>query len=142
MPGAARSMSPVFRKILCPIDFDDQCAAALDLARMVAEQSRGRVCVLHVSSIEADEDRGWENGATIQLEKIATGRLQGRADYEFVIRVGSPAREILDAAEEFGSDLIVIPTHGRVGLKRLVLGSVAERVIRESKVPVLTVRTS
>jgi hypothetical protein len=50
------------------------------------------------------------------------------------------APELLNAAREFRSDLIVIPTHGRGGLKRLVLGSAAERVIRESSIPVLTLR--
>ena len=135
-------MSQFFQKILCPIDFDDQCAAALDLARKVAEQTRGRVYALHVLSIEAEADRGWQKGATLQLKKIVEERLHGKIDYEFLVRVGSAAGEVLHAAGEFGPDLIVIPTHGRVGLKRLVLGSVAERVIRESNIPVLTVRTS
>ena len=137
-----RQMSPLFQRILCPVDFDDQCAAALDLARKIAEQTCGRVCALHVLSIEAEAERGWQKGATIQLKKIVESRLHGKIDYEFVERVGSAAGEVLDAAAEFGSDLIVIPTHRRVGLKRLVLGSIAERVIRESSIPVLTVRTS
>jgi len=135
-------MSQFFQKILCPIDFDDQCRAALELARQVAEQTRGRVCALHVVSVEAEADTGWQKGATIQLKKIVEERLDGKIDYEFLVRVGSAAGEVLDAAQEFGADLIVIPTHGRVGLKRLVLGSVAERVIRESKIPVLSVRTA
>ena len=53
---------------------------------------------------------------------------------------GSAPSEVLNNAREFGSDLIVIPSHRRVGLKRMALGSVAERVIRESSIPVLTLR--
>jgi nucleotide-binding universal stress UspA family protein len=133
-------MGQLFQKILCPIAFDDVCAAALDLARRVAEQTGGRIQALHVVTVDAEADRGWEQGATIQLNKIVNERLDGKVDYEFVVRTGSAPVEVLNAAREFGSDLIVIPTHGRVGLKRMVLGSVAERVIRESSVPVLTVR--
>jgi nucleotide-binding universal stress UspA family protein len=98
--------------------------------------------VLHVVSPEADSGMGSETGATLRLQKIVEERLHGKVDYEFVVRSGSAADEVLNAAREFGSDLIVIPTHGRVGLKRLVLGSVAECVIRESSIPVLTVRHS
>jgi len=53
---------------------------------------------------------------------------------------GSPAREIVDHAASIGADLVVMGTHGRSGVDRLLLGSVAERVVRSSPVPVLTVR--
>jgi len=135
-------MNESFQKILCPIDFDDQCAAALDLARRIAELTHGRVCAIHVMSVDPEEDKGWRRGATVHLKKIVDERLHGKIAYEFVVRTGSAAHEVLNAAREFGSDLIVIPTHGRAGIKRLVLGSVAEQVIRESSVPVLTVRTA
>jgi nucleotide-binding universal stress UspA family protein len=135
-------MSQLFRKILCPVDFDEQFRPALDLAARVAEQTGGRLRVLHVVSIEPEADRGWQSGATLQLERYVGEHLKGKIDYEFVVRTGPAAIEVLKAAKEFESDLIVIPTHGRAGLKRLVLGSVAERVIRESTVPVLTLRTS
>jgi nucleotide-binding universal stress UspA family protein len=125
-------MGQFFHKNLCPIAFDEQCVAALDLARTLAEQTGGRVHALHVVAVDADADTSWEKGATIQLEKIVNERLAGKVDYEFVVRTGSAADEVLKAARDFGSDLIVIPTQGRVGLKRLVLGSVAECVIRES----------
>jgi nucleotide-binding universal stress UspA family protein len=57
------------------------------------------------------------------------------------VRHGTPHREILDYADETGVDLIVIGTHGRTSLRRTVLGSVTERVVRLSAVPVLAVRT-
>ena len=131
----------LFQKILCPVDHDGQCHASLDLARKIAELTRARVYTLHVAFTEPDEVRGTEKGVTLRLKKIVEEHLHG-LDYEFMVRVGSPAAEILDAARELGADLIVIPTHGRAGLPRLVLGSVAERVIRESNIPVLAVRKS
>lgn len=57
-----------------------------------------------------------------------------------MLRSGSAAAEIIAAARETGSDLVVIGTHGRTGVKHLLMGSVAERVVRASLVPVLTVR--
>ncbi len=139
----------LFQRILCPVDFDDQCAMVLDLARSIAGLSHGRIWALHVVS-EADTENelqpsvhaftGWSKGATVQLQRIVRDRLEGKADYEFVIRAGPVAAEILQAVKDFASDVVVISTHGRGGLKRLVLGSVAEQVIRESPVPVITVR--
>lgn len=63
-----------------------------------------------------------------------------RAPVETDLVDGSPAREIKNYAAESGCDLVVMGTHGRSGVDRLLLGSVAERVVRSSEVPVLTVR--
>ncbi|TKX83377.1 universal stress protein, partial [Halorubrum sp. SS5] len=61
-------------------------------------------------------------------------------DVETAVVEGSPSREIITHAEEAGCDLVVMGTHGRGGIDRLLLGSVAEKVVRGSSVPVLTVR--
>ena len=61
---------------------------------------------------------------------------------ELTVVVGLPAESILEAQERLGADLLVMATHGRRGLKRLVLGSVAEKVVRESAIPVLTVHSA
>jgi nucleotide-binding universal stress UspA family protein len=58
--------------------------------------------------------------------------------YETLVTRGDPAEQVLNAARSLEADLIVMGTHGRKGLSHLVLGSVAERVVRESPVPVLT----
>ncbi|MBV8138070.1 MAG: universal stress protein [Deltaproteobacteria bacterium] len=131
----------LFQKILCPIDYDGQCRASLDLARKIAEVTSARVYALHVALTEPAEDVGREKGVTLRPKKIADEHLNG-VEHEFVVRIGLPAVEVLDAARDLGADLILIPTHGREGLKRLVLGSVAEHIIRESNIPVLTVRKS
>ena len=61
---------------------------------------------------------------------------------ELVVEFGEPGNLILAAQQQLGVDLVVMATHGRRGLKHLVLGSVAERIVRECTVPVLTVRTA
>jgi nucleotide-binding universal stress UspA family protein len=77
--------------------------------------------------------------------ETALRELETRPDsvpVETEIRDGSPARQIVDFAAESGCDLIVMGTHGRAGVDRLLLGSVAERVVRSATVPVMTVRVS
>lgn len=85
-------------------------------------------------------------GETLRNEgESALRQLERRAQdrpVETEIRQGSPAREVVDFATEEGIDVIVMGTHGRAGVDRLLLGSVAERVVRSSPVPVLTVRVS
>jgi nucleotide-binding universal stress UspA family protein len=82
---------------------------------------------------ELEEDMGTEKGETLRLKKIADQHLHG-VEHEFVVRIGRPAAEVFDAVRDSGADLIVLPTHGRERPKRLVLGSVAEHIIRESNI--------
>lgn len=86
-------MDQFFHKILCPIGLDGQCAAALDLARTVAEQTSGLVQALHVVCVNAEADTGWEKSATIQLKKVVDERLAGKVDYQFLVHTGSAAVE-------------------------------------------------
>ena len=75
------------------------------------------------------------------VDTIATrARDRGVADVDGEVVRGTPHRAILDDAHEHGADLVVVGTHGRRGLDRLLLGSVAERVLRAADVPVLIVR--
>ena len=73
-----------------------------------------------------------------QLVKLARKRIPGTVRYETLVVNGWPGEAVLKAARDLDADLIVMGTHGRTGLSHLVLGSVAERVVRESPVPVLT----
>jgi nucleotide-binding universal stress UspA family protein len=132
-------MTELFKSILCPVDFDELYLDALELSRKLTRQNNAKLYVLNVMS-DFGSDRGWEAGGRVSLQQHARAQLLGKVDYEFVIRSGEVVGEILAAIRTFEADLIVIPTHGRRGLKKVVLGSVAERVIRESPVPVLTLR--
>jgi nucleotide-binding universal stress UspA family protein len=92
------------------------------------------------ASMDAVSDSLREEGRTAlaEVERL----VDDRVPLESATVEGSPAREIVGYATETGVDLIVMGTHGRSGVDRLLLGSVAERVVRRSPVPVLTVRVT
>jgi nucleotide-binding universal stress UspA family protein len=145
-------MKKLFDKILCPVDFDAPSMAALDFAREVAEQNGATLLVLHVaplpisatemSPIPQEPFPVWEQVAKARLEKVAIKYLEGRGvSYKIETRSGEAAIGILDQANELNADLIVMATHGRKGMSHFFIGSVAERVIRQSPRPVLVVRS-
>lgn len=146
-------MAELFRKVLCPVYFDETSPAALEYARHFARQSNGSVCLLHV--VPTDElhllrkvyrpDRGgganavWaEQVAYEQMQELADAHLRG-VRYELMTRFhNDPAAGVLEAEDEIAPDVVVMGTHGRTGLAHLILGSVAEKVTRESRCPVFT----
>ena len=138
-------------RILCPVDFSEPSARALEYALALAERLGAHVDVVHVFQFPtfAVEDAV---ALPLYLQENLSQRLGERLE-QFVIekagegskataRVleGVPYVEIMEAAK--GQDLIVMGTHGRTGLSHLLLGSVAERVVRGSEVPVLTIRSA
>jgi len=139
----------MFSKILCPIDFGEQSLAALDFACKLALQNDAPLCVLTVvplmtgvtemAPVTLDPYPYAERTASDRLVRLARERITGGIFYDTLIVGGDPATGILNVARQVGADLIVMGTHGRTGVKHWVLGSVAERVVRESPVPVLTV---
>ena len=141
-------MARQFRRILCPVDFDDNSMQALDTAANLARESDGTVFVLHVvpmiiaptgMPVYVDLYKGQEETARTKLLEIAHKRLAG-IKYELLIHTGEPAGTILNAEKKTNADVVVMATHGRRGFKRFFLGSIAELVLRESICPVLTVR--
>ena len=141
-------MSYPFRRILSPIDFDENSLAALDVATQMARDNDGIVLLFHVvpmivaptgMPIYVDIYKGQEEAARQKLEEVATRRLRG-VKHELLTQMGEPAGAILSAARRHAADLIVMATHGRRGLSRVVLGSVAEMVLRNASCPVLCAR--
>src|SRR5271168_389225 len=141
-------MKQEFRRILCPVDFDDNSMKALDTAANLARDGNGTVFVLHVvpmiitatgMPVYSDLYKGQEEAAQAKLLEIAHKRLGG-IKYELLIHTGEPAGSILNAEKKVDADVVVMATHGRRGFKRFLLGSIAEVVLRESTCPVLTVR--
>jgi nucleotide-binding universal stress UspA family protein len=141
-------MAPQFRKILCPVDFDDNSMEALDTAANLARESNGTVFVLHVvpmiiaptgMPVYVDLYQGQEETARAKLLEIAHKRLAG-LKFEILVHTGEPAGTILNAEKKVDADVVVMATHGRRGFKRFFLGSIAEQLVRESICPVLTVR--
>jgi len=139
-------MSFPYKKILCPIDFDGTAEAALKEATALAHPGNGVVILFHAVFINPIASEGFalaelqdslEREARIKLEQMAD-HLEGCA-HEIVVSIGIPTDCILASAKALNADLIVMATHGRRGVSHLILGSVAERVIRLSSTPVLTV---
>jgi nucleotide-binding universal stress UspA family protein len=144
-------MEPVFSRILCPIDFERDSMDALELACRLAQQNSATICLLTVVAIPPPAatalppvpifpDAEFEAESLRRLEAIAREKLAGAGvSHKPFVASGNAPHEILDLAAEQKVDLIVMGTHGRTGVKHFLLGSVAERVVRESPVPVLTI---
>jgi nucleotide-binding universal stress UspA family protein len=137
-------MTPV-RTVLHPTDFSDASAAALRVARSLARDHGARLIVLHVApagavygtipvplDLQPHQD-------SLEVIREVIGGTDLKYPVETRLRLGHAAAEILRAAEEVGADLIVMGTHGRTGLRRLLTGSVAEAVLRRARCPVLIV---
>jgi len=140
-------MLPI-RTILHPTDFSERSAYALHLACALTRDYGARLVVLHVAPppliISAEGALPLEPDTVARAEKEQLDSLDVpdvgvRAERQFA--EGDPVTEILRVAGEIHADLIVMGTHGRTGLERLLLGSVAELVMRKAPCPVLTSRT-
>ncbi len=133
-----------FRKILCPVAFDQNSLKALRFACDLAEAGKANLILLHAVAMPPAPEVALpfgklETAARTRLEKLARQKIPGKVRYEVKVMLGDPSSEVLQASKRSGADLIVMATHGRKGIRRLVLGSVAERVVREAPCPVLTI---
>jgi nucleotide-binding universal stress UspA family protein len=143
-----------YRHVLVPLDGSETAEVALPDAASVAISSGARLTLLHVvppalaeiyaaaQAVPADQgDRSLHDAAHSYLDSVRR-RLEAMGiEVQKAITVGDAAESLVAYASEQGVDLIVMATHGRSGWKRLVLGSVAERVLRCAAQPVLLVRT-
>src|SRR5262249_24396073 len=138
------------RTILCPVDFSDCSRYAFRLAGVLAHGHESRVVVVHVSQKLRPMVAYGEALAELQPKEykewlwkvLQRFRLrEPKVKVEHRLMEGDPAREILKMAEETGCDLIIMGTHGRTRLQRMLLGSVAEQVLRKARCPVVTVKT-
>jgi len=139
---------PIFHRILCPIDFDDNSLAALRLGARLAERDQATLYLMHVIRVVEEATAAApaiferdERDTQTELQKVAERQLRG-IDHQVLLRYGNPAEQIITAGSELGAELVVMATHERTGISHLFFGSVAERVVRESACPVLTVRMS
>lgn len=145
-PAAPRPESTATRRILCTIDFSEASVAAVAQAVALARACRGEMTVLFVVPYvppSRDERAGLPEGVISAVAEdvealLGPARASGLA-VRVCLRAGSPAQEILEAARRLAPDVIVMGTHGRGGVRRLVLGSVTAEVLRRAPCPVLTV---
>ena len=144
----------MIKRILVPMDFSPPSDAALEYARSVALRYGGSLHLLHVAE---DPYRAFYSaevyvpaveGLREEILSDTAGRLKDRLRPSDVTElhatadsiIGTPAGSIVEYAAGHGIDLIVMGTHGRGGMSHLLMGSVAERVVRTAPCPVLTVR--
>ncbi len=152
-PVATPTPKPAIRSILVPIDFSIHSKNALKYAVPLAEKfgaSLHLVYVVEPTIYPADlgfgqvvlpgvEEELREKGEG-ELEALMRREIGKRLKASTVVRTGNPHQEILREAEERGVDLIVVATHGHSGVEHMLFGSTADRIVRRSKVPVLTIR--
>jgi nucleotide-binding universal stress UspA family protein len=151
----ARAMP--WKTILVPHDFSASANHATAIARDEAKAHGGTLVLLHVidlpyqvgpDSVIVPEDTGTPislkqyalQSAEAHLQDIADRLAKDGVTATGVVVLGTPVDEINRAADDQHADLVVMGTHGRTGFRHFVAGSVAERVVRSSKVPVLTIR--
>jgi nucleotide-binding universal stress UspA family protein len=139
-----------FERILVATDFSESSEQALNYALCIAEKFNSELTLVHSWEVPsysyaaglylpADVTAPIERAATLRLEE-AVGQFKTRFPAaKSLLRAGVAWEEVLGAAAQLNADLIVMGTHGRRGLERTLLGSVAEKVVRMSSVPVLTV---
>jgi len=142
------------KKILCPTDFSETSEKAVEYALFLATAHQAQLILLHV----VDHLQGFDHYEILALtpmeiaqkmEKRANeslndlvNRLKGSVAVEKAVRNGKTSVEICEAAKAAQADLIVIGSHGRTGLSHVLIGSVAETVVRHADCPVLVVRAS
>jgi nucleotide-binding universal stress UspA family protein len=151
---SAKRAAPFLKMIVVGTDFSVCSARALSYAVSLAASQNARLHILHVLSepvqpldvvgalpyVDAGTRNEWEKSAHERLarESRAAERRGIRATCEVIW--GRPSDALVDRAAEMKASLVVIGTHGRSAIEQFLLGSTAERVVRRSPVPVLTVR--
>lgn len=149
----------IIARILVSTDFSDCSAAAFSYACDLAKKLGARVTLLHVwdvpflwpsvgdtlVTVPAEEPMTVaqlvKKRAAEELSRFIAEHARSGVDITARLEMGDPARTLCEIASKDGYDMIVMGTHGRTGLSRMLAGSVSESVVRHAPVPVLTVRT-
>lgn len=136
-------------KILFPTDFSTLGQTALEMATSLARDRGAKLVIVHVEEPPlayggGELYYGIQEPDRQELERMLNAVVPTDPDvgYEHHLMIGNPATAIVHLAEREHADMIVMPTHGRTGLSRLLMGSVAEEVVRKAKCPVLTVKAA
>jgi len=139
-------------KILCALDLSEHSKTVAEYASMFARLANAKIHVIYVAPTMTQYTGFHVAPNTIDgfVGEIVTGAESAMTDFvhtyfkdldvESEVAVGYAKEEILAAAEKCGADLIVMGTHGRKGIDRILFGSVAEKVVTQSNIPVITIR--
>ena len=140
-------MSAQFEHILVATDFGEPAQHALESAIGLARATNAKITLLHVFYIARP---AYDVLVALPIAELAgqartaleTALARAKERYpqcESLFQTGEPAEQIVESAKQLGADLVVLGTHGRHGLPRMLLGSVAEKVVRTSPVPILVI---
>jgi nucleotide-binding universal stress UspA family protein len=147
----ARTAKRTITTILVPTDFSEYSRQALSYAEMIAKTFDAKIVLIHVIdtvSYVVSESVQWTTDVAARVQATIQPMLDGLVHdaqkrgvvAESRLTQGVPYDQIVKAAEGAHADLVVMATHGRTGMRHVLLGSVAERVVRLAPCPVLTVR--
>jgi nucleotide-binding universal stress UspA family protein len=151
---AKRPLSPEAKTFLVPTDFSSSAREAAEEALMLAERFHGRVVFFHVLDLHPSYTTVYahELGVSVPIlppspeeiepewEAFLSGLSLDKVEWEKSAEEGQAAVAIVDQAKHVKADMIVMSTHGRSALRHMLLGSVAEKVVRTAPCPVLTIR--
>lgn len=142
-----------FKKILVPVDFSNYSKNAINFSVQFAIKNNAQILLLYViepiiypadlsigqialPSVNLDLDQT----AKSELEKLAQSEIGDSVQTTCIIKYGKPFLEIIETARDEDADLIIISSHGRSGVEHILFGSTADKVVRKSPCPVLTIR--
>ena len=143
------------KRILVPTDFSDSSDEALKQALELAKQYNAKVYLLHVAEpitqcvgdycLDSSSVKQAEDTEILRAKEKMEKELSKFAEFQEIevisdIREGKPVEEILKEQEENGVDLIVMPSHGKTGFMKRLMGQISEKIMEEAKSPVLLVR--
>lgn len=141
----------LFKKILCPVDFSDYSEIALRYAVTMARENAARLVIchaipqMHLAMLYADaqyfssmEEVLRRKGEDL-VEEFAAARVPPDVEFNTEVLTGNPSEEILNLGHEENADLIVLGTHGQSGFDRFIVGSVTNKILHRSEIPVLVV---
>lgn len=150
-PPCADEPSARFSNILCCVDFSQPSIAALTFGFSLAQESGGRITLLHVVDWPEEDEpmtsRSFnvpeyrlerKRDAERRLLELVPAEVRNWCEPATIVRTGSPYRTILSLAGDIGADLILVGGHGRSAIERLFVGSTANHIIRSALCPVLT----
>ncbi len=136
------------KRILCPVDFSEFNESANEYASMLANSTGAEIIYFHAylpdvlyGNPELFDADGKEQKLLQEMEETYSPKFN-TVEASYVVEFGTPADQIIEYAKATEIDMIVLGTHGRTGLRRVVMGSVAEAVVRSADCPVLAIKTA
>ena len=141
------------KKILYPTDFSECSKYALKYGVSFCKEFKAKLYILHIIDntyldpnlydflpSEQNLNIDWEGNVNKRIDQLVESEIKDDIEIEKLVGIGTPFVEVINTAKEKEVDLIVIATHGRTGLKHALFGSTAEKVVRKSHCPVLSIK--